>query len=203
LLSAALAHAHITLDEPPQRDAAMKTGPCGGTGARSASPKVFAPGESITVKWHETIAHPGFFRIALSKDGTTFPADPPDPPPPASGDVLAIVQKVNNVTEYTQTITLPSAPCATCTIQVIQYMRQHSPPPYYYQCADIVVADGAPPPTTEVDASTSGGGGDGAPRSDDGGCSVMHTAPASRPLAALLVAALAAACVSRRFVAPT
>jgi hypothetical protein len=202
LLVSSNARAHITLDEPPQRDPAMKTAPCGGTAERSSSPRAFAPGATVTVKWHETIAHPGFFRIALSRDGRTFPADPPDPPPAATGDVLSIVQKVNGVMDYSQAITLPDVPCAACTIQVIQYMREHSPPPYYYQCADIVIADGAPP-SSDVDASLGGApsDGSGSESSDEGGCALTSRAPRSLPF--LLVAALAAAWLRRRPLRPT
>ena len=135
------AHAHIALDQPPKRDVAMKTRPCGGTGART-TPAVFAPGQKVTVMWHETVVHPGFFRVALSTDGTTFPADPTDPPPAVAPPVLAIIPKVDGVTSYSSDITLPETPCETCTIQVIQYMRQHTPPPYYYQCADIAIRPG-------------------------------------------------------------
>ncbi|HEX3596553.1 MAG TPA: SCE4755 family polysaccharide monooxygenase-like protein [Polyangiaceae bacterium] len=139
----ASARAHIALDEPPKRVAAMKMPPCGGAGARSVMPAVFAPGQKVTVKWHETVVHPGFFRIALSMDGTTFPADPTDPPAPVMAPVLAIIPKVAGTTAYSSDITLPTTPCETCTIQVIQYMEMHTPPPYYYQCADIAIRVGA------------------------------------------------------------
>jgi hypothetical protein len=209
LLTSTYGSAHIELDDPPKRDAAMKTRPCGGSGARSATPKTFAPGQTITIKWHETVVHPGFFRIALSTDGVTFPADPPDPPPAASGAVLAIIPKVSGVTEYSADITLPAAPCATCTIQVIQYMQQHAPPPYYYQCADITTAGG---PSGAADASAGGASGEAdaaggnqapanGPSEDDGGCTLVpskRTASPSPWWLAALGAALAARAARRR-----
>jgi hypothetical protein len=152
------ARGHIALDQPPKRDAAMKTHPCGGTGARSATPAVFAPGQKITVQWHETVVHPGFFRIALSMDGTTFPTDPTDPPPAVAAPVLAIIPKVDGITSHSSDITLPETPCETCTIQVIQYMRAHPPPYYYYQCADIAIRTGG---SGGAGGATSTGGGPG------------------------------------------
>jgi hypothetical protein len=199
LMATAGASAHIALDAPPMRDAAMKTRPCGGSGTRSATPAVFAPGQRVTVKWHETVVHPGFFRVAFSTDGTTFPADPTDPPPAVAAPVLAIIPKVDGITQYSTDITLPSTPCETCTIQVIQYMRQHAPPPYYYQCADIAIragggsgaggtgnAGGAP-----SGGATSAGADAGSSPStsqDDGGCAVA-THQAS-PLPGLFLVAL-------------
>lgn len=154
---AASAAAHITLDQPPARDPAMKTPPCGGTNPRSPMPAVFAPGAKVTVKWHETVPHPGFFRIAFSTDGKTFPTDPTDPPAAVAAPVLAIIPKVAGTTAYSTDITLPSAPCETCTIQVIQYMEQHAPPPYYYQCADIVIRNGTGGASNGGSAGASGG----------------------------------------------
>lgn len=137
----------------------MKTPPCGGTNPRSAMPAVFAPGQKITVKWHETVEHPGFFRVAFSTDGKTFPADPTDPPPAVAAPVLAIIPKVTGVTAHSADITLPNMPCETCSIQVIQYMEQHAPPPYYYQCGDIAIRQGA------------GGAGNGGTANATGGAS--------------------------------
>jgi MYXO-CTERM domain-containing protein len=209
------------MDEPPKRDVEMKTRPCGGTGPRSATPAVFTPGQKITVKWHETVVHPGFFRIAVSMDGAAFPADPTDPPPAVAAPVYAIIPKVAGTTQYSGDITLPTTPCETCTIQVIQYMREHSPPPYYYQCADIAIraagASGSGGATGSGGANTGGvsnaggaatasGGvanatddaGVSATSRDDGGCSTAPQHHARRYPAALLGALVAAGLASTR-----
>lgn len=204
LMSSASADAHIALDQPPTRDVGMKTPPCGGTGTRSANPAVFAPGQKVTVKWHETVVHPGFFRVAFSTDGKTFPADPTDPPPSVAAPVLAIIPKVDGITQYTTEITLPNTPCETCTIQVIQYMQQHAPPPYYYQCADIAIRTGGASSSGAPSADAGGNAGAatdaGAVPSDardDGGCAV--TRQPARPSPALLFAVLGAATFLRAF----
>ena len=152
LISASGAAAHIELDSPAVRVAGMKTGPCGAASSRATDPAkitIIKPGQTVTIRWHETIAHPGFFRIAFSEDGTTFPTDPSDPPQAAAFPVLAIIPKVAGQTSYSADITMPDMECDSCSIQLIQYMQQHSPPPYYYQCADIVLSNTAvPTPST-------------------------------------------------------
>jgi len=186
-LAARPAGAHITLDAPPVRDPSMKTAPCGGLLPFSSSPMTFAPGAPVMVRWHETVPHPGYFRVALSMDGTTFPADPPDPPPAAVFPVLAIVPKVDGTTSYSAAVTLPTTPCARCTLQVIQYMQQHAPPPYYYQCADITIAAGG---SDDAGSPPATGGSSG------GCCAVAGAGGASE--GALAAAALLAAALVRR-----
>ncbi len=114
------ARGHIALDQPPKRDAAMRRVLVAVPGARSSTPAVFTPGQKITVQWHETVVHPGFFRIALSMDGTTFPTDPTDPRRPSRRRSSPSFRRSTGLTSYSSDITLPETPCETCTIQVIQ-----------------------------------------------------------------------------------
>jgi MYXO-CTERM domain-containing protein len=203
LLVPATASAHIALDAPQVRDGAMKTAPCGGVSTPGARATTFRPGETITVSWHETVAHPGFFRIAFSADGRTFPADPLDPPEAVAFPVLAIIPKEDSQTAYSASITLPDMECSACSIQVIQYMREHTPPPYYYQCADIVLSNSAP-----ATGGAGGGGSAGAsgtapasfaePAEEEEGCGCRVTGRGRSRALGLLGAAVAAFLVHRR-----
>src|SRR5262245_41957822 len=63
-------YAHIALNSPPPRVTDLKEGPCGKAGSvRGSNITVFEPGETITVTWQETVAHPGHYRIAFDDDG--------------------------------------------------------------------------------------------------------------------------------------
>jgi MYXO-CTERM domain-containing protein len=190
-VSASGAAAHIELDSPAVRVAGMKTGPCGATSSRATDPAkitTIKPGQTVTIQWHETVAHPGFFRIAFSEDGTTFPTDPSDPPAAAAFPVLAIIPKVGGQTTYSADITMPDMECDSCTIQLIQYMQRHAPPPYYYQCADIVLSNtAAPSPAAETAAEETGCA-----------CSSAGSSKGSLGVAAIAALALLAAHVRRR-----
>ena len=68
LLGANTAHAHIKLLKPASwvnedflGGPEQKVGPCG-EGEESDMVTTFTAGETISVEWEETIAHPGFFR---------------------------------------------------------------------------------------------------------------------------------------------
>jgi hypothetical protein len=77
VLAPSVAEAHFTLDYPPSwtvdsdsSGTPQKAFPCGvlptDTFTRSNVITTFAPGQKITVKWTEEVAHDGWFRIALS-----------------------------------------------------------------------------------------------------------------------------------------
>jgi hypothetical protein len=179
-LTSSLASAHIALDAPTPRYADLKEGPCGrGTAdARTKNVTTFKAGETITVKWHETIGHPGHYRIAFDDDGVDGFKDPKSFDDVSGGPsvlVDGIADKAGNGT-YSQDVTLPNVECNNCTLQVIQVMTDK--PPYgdgndiYYQCADIVLvkdasaadAGGSSSGATATQPPSSGGG-------DGGGCS--------------------------------
>jgi len=146
------AHARFALDgiTPPRSDSSgIKTGPCGNY-TRSANPTLFEPGQQITVKWEETVNHPGYFRIAFS------PADDQG----FDQNVLYQVQDDQNDLNlphfYNATINLPANPCEFCTLQLIQYMTETNPPGQYFSCADIQIASKATPEPVQNVISAAG-----------------------------------------------
>lgn len=139
LASATPAFGHANLLEPlPRDDIAHKTGPCGPT-TRSATPAIFAPGETITVRWEETIEHPGWYRIAFAPAGEVGFDDNilVDDIPDIQGGTLPRL--------YEQVVTLPAEPCDDCTLQLIQYMSEVDPPTLYFSCADLQLVGAAAP----------------------------------------------------------
>jgi hypothetical protein len=190
--------AHAFVDQPPSRDTGIvnldarshKTGPCGGS-PRGAMPTQYQPGQTIPVKFKETISHQGCFQIRFS---------------PANDDNWVTLKQVddpagpaNNVdTDYTEMVTLPNTPCKDCTLQVLQLMLgracvANEPPPAgntYFSCADIRVGDfpdagpTMPPAdggTGEEDSGTSSGGVSTTP-TDGGGKTGNGASPGSRKL---------------------
>lgn len=171
-LGAGRAEAHLALAFP-QPSTIAGTGqkgapPCGVTGPRN--PQRFRPGETITVRWTETVQHAGHFRVAFDDDGKDFPN------PVTRKDTSTLLPIfVDGLDEKTATmgtqdlqheyrLTFPNRPCSNCTLQVIQIMRVN--PPYnpaanrdiYYACADIVL-DGAEPDGGGPDAKAADGSG--------------------------------------------
>ena len=139
-LKDASAHARWALDgvTPPRNDnAGIKTGPCGGV-ARTTNPAVFAPGETITVTWEETIDHQGHFIISFSEandvgfEQNVLIGGPEQLPDDQNGTPLPH--------QFSTTITLPNVECDACTLQLIQYMERSMS--NYYSCADIKLVVG-------------------------------------------------------------
>ena len=164
-------HAHVSLDYPKSRyyvnnladQNKLKNGPCGASNdSRTTNDSLVTtlkPGDKITVRWRETVQHPGFFRIAFDSDGQNFTL----PGSASNGDgVTILAEKIpdksgaNNL-EYTYEVTLPNIECTKCTLQLVQVMTT-SPPPYeegpgkdlYFNCADLVL---------KADGTSSGSGG--------------------------------------------
>jgi hypothetical protein len=160
-LGAGPAAAHIALMDPPPRTDALKVGPCGaGGGARGTAVTPLRPGATITVKWEETVDHPGHFRIAFDEDGDDLFVDPAGFEDVSGGPGVLVdgIADRSGGGIYTQEITLPDVECDGCTLQVIQVMSDK--PPYgdgndmYYQCADLVLsadAEPSPAPVTTAD----------------------------------------------------
>ena len=208
LLCAARAHAHFHLQEPASwlnedmLGGPQKGSPCGPGNSRpfigddiqpaptSGAVTRYHAGEKVTVKWQETIYHPGYFRIAIAKtraaDATA--EDFPDPPLTDTenchydqaavqtmphGDVLADGLFMASETSAANRslmheITLPDEPCESCTLQVVQVMEGHPAAScFYFHCADIEIL----PADEGAGASGSGGGGRGGdePGADGGG----------------------------------
>ena len=176
------ANAHITMTYPMPRtmkDTGQKGDPpCGVMGAKN--PNKFRPGETIVVKWTETISHVGHFRVAFDEDGMDFPAPmarkDTNTTLPIFLDGLFEKTKTGPKGPHEQSITFPNKPCANCMLQIIQVMAVD--PPYqstagsdvYYQCADIVLegepmgggGDGGTTPGADAGAGSGGAGGSSA-----------------------------------------
>jgi hypothetical protein len=168
----ALAHIEITSHTTRYGVAVQKSPPCGMLGGSGAGDNVYtyAPGETITLSWHEFIDHPGHYRVAFDDSGDDSFADP------ASADdlynnatvVLDGIADETDVHDYEVELTLPEVECETCTIQILQVMTDK--PPFgdgndmYYHCIDVrLVADGG-----DGDGDSGDGDGDGDGDSGDG-----------------------------------
>lgn len=188
LLTPSIAFAHIALTYPPPRTTSLKAGPCGAAGSvRGTNVTTLAPGSTITVKWNETIDHPGHYRISFDMDGNDFVV-----PPTATGstegmtnvvkDLIADIQGGTVPREYTYDLTLPNMECTNCTLQVIQLMTDKAPyttdaasDDIYYQCADITLTANTQPDAgvqPMPDAGDTGGSdNNGGGGTVNGGCS--------------------------------
>jgi hypothetical protein len=233
LLSTARAHAHITLLEPAswlnedELGAPQKGSPCGPGDSRpfigddvqplpaSDAVTTYRAGETIAVRWEETIYHPGYFRIALARtraaDATS--ADFPDPPltdpvgcyydraavqTAPHGDVLAdglFMAEAISADNRTlmQEVTLPDEPCEACTLQVVQVMEGHGGEScFYFHCADIEIlpAAGGTPGTSGTGAAGTADGPPSGKQDDGAGCSVAPANAFSSPATAALLLTL-------------
>lgn len=162
-----VARAHITLQEPQPwlvEDAdgdPQKTAPCGGTGTPTGVVTHYFPGETITVRWRETIYHPGHFRIALTADRSALVdpmivvdgagnsvsaaiADPPTAPVLLDGLFPRTATSGSSGRTFEQQVTLPNVECPSCTLQVIQFMSHHATPYVYHHCANVAITAVAP-----------------------------------------------------------
>lgn len=183
--SAGSAFAHISLDSPIDRGCTNeKSGPCGSScdPARS-NVTALEPGSTITVRWHETIHHPGHYRISFDDDGVDAFQDPTSYDDIQASPTLPVlldgIEDQPDKGQYEAQVTLPNVECENCTLQVIQVMTDKEPfgpeggNDFYYRCADLSLRRGAgngdagPGPGPGTDAGNGGGGGDGG----GGGCS--------------------------------
>lgn len=152
-VGAPAASAHIALSSPLPRHVEQKSGPCGvgPNDARGDEVATFQGGETIMVRWTETVDHPGHFRISFDNDGHDDFGDPAGYDDFYSNPAVLvdeIADKSGPQQMYEQAVTLPLMSCDNCTLQVIQVMTDK--PPYevgtndlYYQCADIVLMGAA------------------------------------------------------------
>jgi hypothetical protein len=201
------ANAHIRLLEPaswvvegdlgdPQKEA-----PCGGTNVtETGDVTTFRAGETITVRWQETVGHSGHFRISLARDradlidpvvetsngdgvsGNSISAEIMNPVAyPVLKDGLFARDTVSGpqAAPFETTVTLPDEECDDCTLQVEQFMSKHGPGYFYHHCANvrIVAADAELPAGVGGSAATSAGGA--APASAPGGASAGAAGTAS------------------------
>lgn len=148
----ALALAHVDLDWPVMASTSQKDGPCGSPAA-GAAVHTFRPGSTITVRYTETIGHPGHFRVAMAPTAGDLT------PPTDCGDVGTPLEKVGNMTiladgvnlaasanddimgcpgrvgtrtpvsntAFTVDVTFPNEECQGCVLQMIQFMTDKPP----------------------------------------------------------------------------
>ena len=139
LPSIAFAHARLTPGSAivPRNDRDdLKSAPCGGAPKKAV--QSFAPGSEVTLRWEETIEHPGWYEIRISRDGADF-----------SNRLLKKDDDKNSRGDlphtYEARVTLPNYECDSCVLQFIQVMTDRSPPTNYYSCADVRLSASVPP----------------------------------------------------------
>jgi uncharacterized protein (TIGR03382 family) len=187
LLTAGVAEAHIKLNEPPSfqvTDALgnpQKVGPCGEAGTASNVVTEVLAGSTLTVRWTETIGHPGHFRLGIATDPAHFvtptavvmnndcKSAPIETSPgyPTLVDGLFPHTSAPSGAQHTTTVTVPMMSCERCTLQLLQFMAAHAPPCFYFQCAHlrIVLPDAGVP---DAGSGSDAGTGDGGAASDGG-----------------------------------
>ena len=91
---------------------ANKTGPCGNQRCCQEWTDHHTPGQTITVKWNETVNHPGCFVVEWSKDNN------------ATFTNLTTVKHttVERLDRIRTTVTLPAGDCQNRTLRLIQHM---------------------------------------------------------------------------------
>lgn len=160
-LVALSAFAHIAMERPDPVTVDQKVGPCGdGPHVRGDDPKVYAPGETITVRWRETINHPSHYRISFDDDGDDSFADPQTVDDFYTNATVLLDDIPDEPDgEFAVEVTLPDVECENCTLQLVQVMLDK--PPYepgtndvYYQCADVALRPGATPDDTDGTSDT-------------------------------------------------
>jgi hypothetical protein len=166
-------YAHFKLIQPASwiieddRGDPQKAGPCGGSNTDYGKPSYAMTqavgGSTLHVKVQETVYHPGHYRIALAVNSPLeLPLDPKATttdtdrgPRSVSGEIQNPVQvpvladglfvhgaKVD--TPFETDVALPNINCKRCTLQVIQFMEQHTinnPGNFtYHHCATIQIS---------------------------------------------------------------
>ena len=146
------ARAHFALVYPPARYTGVSElfgRPCGrepDTGRANVT--TVSAGSTLTVRWDNTVVHPGHFRISFDADGQNFSI-------PAAVDdfytdpnVLAddIPSAPSGAATQTFDISLPDIECDHCTLQVLQVLTDHAPyttdensDDLHFRCADLVL----------------------------------------------------------------
>lgn len=172
----AIANAHIYLTAPRGRGDAPNGDPqknrhCGVTGRMADRVTTLTPGATISIKFRETINHPGWYRISFQPNGETFRIPPASNGPMAGGGVsnyptenmtgmtdadtgsMILMDRIlddGNLVSKDIQVTLPNMECTNCTLQVLSVMTAgatYNPAnggSLYFQCADITLAANAP-----------------------------------------------------------
>ncbi len=139
----AFAHAVLTYPTPRTTNANMKAPPCGLNLAAPTSMATFQPGETVPVRWAETVNHPGYYVLDFGRnidggfDGGFTPLYQPD-----GGALNNIPNPAGTQAMNTAMVKLPTEPCPLCQIRMRQFMSDNASL-WYLSCSDITIA-GAP-----------------------------------------------------------
>ncbi len=165
LLIPGTAPAHFALLAPPSalqtEDGGKGSPPCG-DGIESNVVTDVSGGHALPIRLQEFVFHPGHYRIALSVNSRS--ELPPDPDVRQAGG-LSIGASIQNppripvlsdglfahdsppAGDWSAGIVLPNIDCEKCTLQIIEFMADHSVPFFYHHCADLRIrADPSLPP---------------------------------------------------------
>jgi hypothetical protein len=124
----------------------QKTPPCDEGTAPTGTITTLQAGSQLAVQWKETVAHPGWYRIALAKDRANLPG--PDATlnctdagfeRTAVFPVLADGINLHDPTSNTFMVTVPNGNCDACTLQVSEFMLNHGGNCYYWHCANVKI----------------------------------------------------------------
>ena len=135
-------HAGLSADldsafPPRSQNTGIKSGPCGpDPETPQQSRPIYQTGTFVSIKWLETIQHPGRYEFRISTDGgRSFPAQP----------LLVINDAQDGRNDlphrYQAQLRMPDSPCAHCVLQLIQVMTDRNPPSNYYSCSDFGLTD--------------------------------------------------------------
>ena len=120
---ASTGNAHSLLDEPAPRDQqdGYKDGsPCGIAADASQPVTSYVSGQTVNVRWLETVDHPGCFLVELSagadQDFQILGRKSHSNPPPPEGATSAEPR------HWALDVTLPSTACSGCTLRLRQLM---------------------------------------------------------------------------------
>ena len=188
----AAAHIEITSHETRHGVDQQKVGPCGAAGAGPGDTVyTYAPGQTVELRWHEFIDHPGHYRVAFDVTGSDAFVDPATADDLFAGETVVLdgIADEPDVHDYAVQLELPEQECEACTIQIVQVMTDK--PPFgdgndlYYHCIDVrLVADaGETGETGDTDPSAdTGETGDTDPSAEasEAGCACV-TGPTRAP----------------------
>ena len=179
---ATTANAHFKLNAPTSwieedgRGDPQKIAPCGGTladgGTRTGAITHVNGGEMMRLAIEETIYHPGHYRVALTRNINSLPADampldmvvtlrgpgsgrfPIESNPEAPVLIDGLWENNERRTGPLETeILIPNIDCENCVLQIVQFMSEH--PGHreggytYHHCAILNVTADADQPINE------------------------------------------------------
>ena len=156
LLGAPAADAHFDIDWPEMTGVNQKAYPCGAIGAAvGGATHIFRPGQTITIRYTETIGHEGNFRVAFAPTladldaplgcgdirplgpdvgnaNMTILADGLNLSPSPNDEIMGCPGRIGDRVAtsgvpYTVEVTLPDAECTGCYLQMIQFMTDKPP----------------------------------------------------------------------------